>query len=280
MTDTPTVTTHAGVVLPQLIYGTAWKKADTARLVTLALATGFRGIDTACQPKHYDEAGVGAGLAASGLPRDAVYVQTKFTPLSGQDPARVPYDPDAPLPEQVQQSVAQSLRNLRVDHLDGLVLHSPLRDMADTLRAWRAMEAHVDAGRVRQLGISNCYALPTLERLWREARVRPAIVQNRFYADSGYDVAIRAWCRANGVVYQSFWTLTANPQLLASHTLATLARTHRCAPAQILFRWLTQDGAVPLTGTRSEIHMRADLAMFDFALSSEERASINALLPP
>src|ERR1700682_498672 len=101
------ITSIAGVKIPRIIYGTAWKKADTQRLVELAIRQGFRGIDTACQPRHYDEAGAGAGITASlnaGLIRSDLYVQTKFTPVAGQDPNRIPYDPRASLPEQVAQS--------------------------------------------------------------------------------------------------------------------------------------------------------------------------------
>ena len=104
--------------LPYLIYGTAWKKSRTADLVSRALYAGFRFVDTACQPKHYDERLVGEGWtsAASGLgiARDELFLQTKFTGVRGQDPEDVPYDPDAPLGEQVRQSVRASLRNLQV----------------------------------------------------------------------------------------------------------------------------------------------------------------------
>ena len=84
----------------QILYGTAWKQDDTERLVRRAVEAGFRGIDTACQPKHYNEAGVGAGLAAclgARLKREQLYLQSKFTPLSGQEPRQVPYDARSPL---------------------------------------------------------------------------------------------------------------------------------------------------------------------------------------
>ncbi len=273
------VLTHAGVRLPALLYGTAWKRDDTARLVQLALSRGFRGIDTACQPKHYHQPGVGEGIAAAaGLRREDLYLQTKFTPLSGQDPGRVPYDASAPLAQQIEQSFVVSQKQLRTDYLDGLILHSPLPTGAQTLEAWRAMETLVDAGGVRQLGISNCYRLATLRELYDAARIKPALVQNRFYADSGYDGAIRAFCRERGVVYQSFWTLTANPHLLGSDTVKALAAHHRRTPAQILFRWLSQEGVVPLTGTRDARHMDEDLAIFGFALAAQERARVAALL--
>jgi diketogulonate reductase-like aldo/keto reductase len=266
---------------PRIIYGTAWKKTDTARLVALAIQMGFRAIDTACQPKHYDEAGVGAGVIAGlspGLTRAALYLQTKFTSLSGQDPDRVPYDRKAPLPHQVAQSVAVSLKNLRTDYLDCVLLHSPMPTMTQTLSAWRALEACVDTEQVRQLGISNCYRLDDLKGLWEAARIKPQVVQNRFYADTNYDRAIRTYCDQRQIIYQSFWTLSANPQLLAHRTLTDPAAAHKRTAAQILFRYLTQIGVVPLTGTKSEIHMREDLSIFDFELSDEERNAIDRTL--
>jgi diketogulonate reductase-like aldo/keto reductase len=268
-------------MMQQILYGTAWKKSDTARLVELALRAGFRGIDTACQPKHYDEAGVGAGVSAclnDGLTRADLYLQTKFTPLSGQDPARIPYDPGGTLTEQVEQSVATSLRNLRTDYLDCLVLHSPLSTAAQTLTVWRAFESRVEAGQVRQLGISNCYELGALDLLYRQSRLKPVVLQNRFHAATGYDHDLRQYCDRQAIVYQSFWTLTANPDVLANPTIATLSARHRRTAPQILFRYLTQAGIVPLTGTRSETHMREDLSIFDFELSPAECRDVAALL--
>jgi len=276
------LTSNAGVRIPRIIYGTAWKKADTARLVQLAIRHGFRGIDTACQPKHYNEAGVGAGIAAclnSTLTRAELYLQSKFTDLSGQDPRRIPYDPKASLSEQVAQSFAVSQENLQTDYLDCLILHSPMPTMEQTLAVWRALESLVDAGGVRQIGISNCYSAGDLKHLWNNSRIKPAVVQNRFYAATGYDRKIRAFCIQQQMVYQSFWTLTANPRILAHPTLTAVASTHRRSPAQILFRYLIQIGVLPLTGTRSEAHMREDLSVFDFELTAAERRSIDETFP-
>lgn len=274
------VTSAAGVRSPRILYGTAWKKERTAQLVTTALETGFRGIDTACQPRHYDEPGVGAGIAAAlgpDLDRGDLYLQTKFTPLGGHDPQRIPYDPGAPLPEQVLESCEVSLRNLRTDYLDCLILHSPLPTLRQTFEAWYAMESLVKDGRVRQLGISNCYRLDLLQALCEGAHVKPAVVQNRFYEQTRYDRDIRAWCRRQNVIYQSFWTLTANPHVLASDAVQALAAKHRRTAPQILFRYLTQIGVVPLTGTSSVQHMREDLAIFEFTLTDEELAAMDAL---
>ena len=113
--------------IPSLLYGTAWKKERTEELVELAIRSGFRGVDTACQPKHYYEPGVGAALQKliqeGFISRDKMFLQTKFTSLNGQDPSNIPYDKNAPLNEQVQQSFLKSLENLKTDYLDSLVLH-------------------------------------------------------------------------------------------------------------------------------------------------------------
>ncbi len=274
------LTSAAGIRIPKILYGTAWKQSATEQLVATAIGQGFRGIDTACQPKHYEEAGVGAGVAASlgaNLSRADLYLQTKFTGLSGHDPKRIPYDSQAPIPQQVAQSFEVSLHNLRTDYIDCLVLHSPLPSAKQTQEAWAAMEALVDTGKVGQLGISNCYQLLQLEALYDGARVKPAVIQNRFYADTQYDRNIRAYCRRRHILYQSFWTLTANPKILAGRPLTALAEKYERTAPQILFRYLTQTDAVPLTGTSSQTHMREDLAIFEFQLTAAEIAQLTTL---
>ena len=271
----------AGVRIPGIVYGTAWKKEQTAALVEQALTLGFRGLDTAGQPKHYDEAGVGAGMARalpSGLDRQEIFLQSKFTPIDGQDPRRLPYDPKASLSEQVAQSFANSLRNLRTDYLDSLILHSPLPDRKALLEVWRALECIVEAGGARQLGISNLYDPEQLADLYQMARIKPAVVQNRFYAQTGYDREIREFCRRQGMLYQSFWTLTANAALLAHERVQDLARAYLRTPAQIFYRYLTQIGIIPLIGTTSTRHMQEDLAIYEFELLASECEKMRALL--
>jgi diketogulonate reductase-like aldo/keto reductase len=268
---------------PTIIYGTAWKKSDTEELVKTALREGYRAIDTACRPKHYDEAGVGAGIAASlndTLSRADLYLQTKFTSLTGQDPKHVPYDPRAPLAGQVTQSLGASLRNLRTSYVDCLVLHSPLENAQQTLVAWRAMESLVAGGAVRRLGISNCYHVEQLDLIYNAVTIKPSVVQNRFYAAARYDREIRAFCHDRQITYQSFWTLTANQELLTQPAVIALGVKHQRTPEQVLFRYLTQIGIVPLTGTRSRVHMREDLAIFEFELEAAERETMDAFLAP
>lgn len=273
--------TNDNVKMPALIYGTAWKKERTAKLVEMAIMGGFRGIDTACQPKHYHEAGVGEALirlSAQGIAREELFVQTKFTPLAGQDPAQIPYDPSAPLAVQVAQSFEVSRRNLKTEYVDSLVLHSPLFPYAHLAQVWGAMEAIYQGGGTRQLGISNCYDLELLQRLYRDAEVKPAVVQNRFYEQSGYDRELRAWCDEMGILYQSFWSLTANPHILKSREFFALTQEYDKTEAQILYRYLTQVGITPLIGSTSLHHLKEDLEIFSFELKSSEIEAIRTIL--
>src|SRR3954471_17586187 len=136
-----------GIRVPRLLYGTAWKEQETRRLTGLALSQGFRGIDTANQRRHYDEAAVGQAVAvalAGGLVgRGDLFLQTKFTFRQGQD-HRLPYDPEAPIGAQVEQSLASSLEHLGTESVDSYLLHGPSRRSGLSSvdwEAWRAMEA-------------------------------------------------------------------------------------------------------------------------------------------
>jgi diketogulonate reductase-like aldo/keto reductase len=264
-----------GVQTPRFIYGTAWKEDATQRLTELALEENFRGVDTANQRRHYDEAAVGKAVAASierGLvARNDLFLQTKFTFRPGQD-HRLPYDSRAPIPVQVEQSLASSLEHLRTEVVDSYVLHGPLTRTGltvDDWAAWRAMEAIHQSGRARLLGVSNM-ALDQLEALCREARVQPSFVQNRCFAATGWDRAVRAFCSAHRIVYQGFSLLTANRGVLARPELAALAKRHGRTVCQIVFRFALDAGMIPLTGTTDANHMREDLEAFNFRLEPPE----------
>lgn len=277
----PIIEMKHGVRMPKIIYGTAWKQEQTSELVIKAVKHGFRGIDTACQPKHYFEPGVGEALAElkkEGISRDQLFVQTKFTSVDGQDPNNIPYDPNATLQKQVMQSFAVSQKNLGTDYLDSWVLHSPLGTHAETMEVWRAMEEIYRHSGAKQLGISNCYDLKKMQQLYKDATVKPSVLQNRFYSHTGFDIELRKWSKEHGIVYQSFWTLTANPDLLQSSVVMGIASALQKTPGQILFRYLTQVGVVPLTGTTSGIHMKEDLAIFEFDLSEDYLNKIHRLL--
>jgi diketogulonate reductase-like aldo/keto reductase len=274
-----------GMQVPRFLYGTAWKEEQTQRLTELALQQGFRGIDTANQRRHYHEAGVGRAVQASverGLvSREDLFLQTKFTFRAGQD-NRLPYDPRAPIPTQVEQSFAKSLEHLGTDRIDSYVLHGPTQRAglaAADWAAWRAMEAIHDSGRASLLGVSNV-SLEQLQALCREARIRPRFVQNRCYAATGWDRRIREFCAANSIIYQGFSLLTANREVMARPEMARIAHRHGSSVSQVVFRFALDVGMVALTGTTDAGHMRADLDVFDFRLRPEEVDLIEGLASP
>jgi len=263
------------VRVPTLIYGTAWKEGDTARLAGMAIDAGFRGIDTANQRRHYFEAGVGealaGALAAGRLERKDVFLQTKFTYVDGQD-HRLPYDSSAPLATQVEQSFASSLQHLGVDYLDSYILHGPsVRHglTAGDWETWEAMERLHGAGKTRLLGVSNVN-VAQLEELYAEAATKPAIVQNRCFASMGWDRAVRQFCSEREILYQGFSLLTANREVLRHRRVNEIAsRTGRTVP-QVIFRFALQMGMTALTGTTSAAHMTEDLSIYAFELQPDE----------
>ena len=272
----------AAPAVPEFLYGTAWKEDRTAALTELALRSGFRGIDTANQRRHYVEAGVGEALAAAyraGLvTRADVFLQTKFTYQRGQD-HRLPYDPAAPVPTQVAQSMASSLEHLGTDHVESYVLHGPAsgRDWTDDdADAWAAMVRERDLGRTRWLGVSNV-SLRHLVQMEATGVERPAFVQNRCYARFGWDRAVRAFCAERAIVYQGFSLLTANPEVLQHPLVGRLAARDKVTAAQIVFAFARAVGMLPLTGTSDPLHMTQDLASFGLSLSPEEVRAMEAL---
>ena len=261
--------------IPQFLYGTAWKEDQTQTLTELALEQGFRGIDTANQRRHYHEAAVGQAIRRSlesGLVgRDDLFVQTKFTFRQGQD-HRLPYDPDAPIATQVEQSFSSSTEHLGVEVIDSYLLHGPTQRTGLTQEdwaAWRAMEEIYDSGRARMLGVSN-FQLDQLQVLCREARIRPRFVQNRCYAATGWDREVRAFCTVNALIYQGFSLLTANAAAIHGSTAAAIAKRHQRTVSQIIFRFAQQMHILPLTGTSSRQHMQQDLDILNFSLDQDE----------
>lgn len=265
----------------RFMYGTAWKKGDTARLVQLAVTSGFRAIDTANQLIHYNEVGVGEALLAlarQGIGRDQLFLQTKFTPANGQD-HRTPYDRAAAITTQVGQSFDSSLQHLHTDYIDSYVLHGPYARTglsAEDREVWAAIETLHRSGRAKIIGVSNVTARQ-LALLCETAAVKPMVVQNRCYAALGWDRDVRAVCQAQGIVYQGFSLLTANREVLGHPEVAAIAHRLGTGPAQVVFRFAIQIGILPLTGTTSPQHMVEDLRAEQLALTPEETRVIETI---
>lgn len=283
MTEAKRYANVQGVRMPTFIYGTAWKEEATARLTSLAIDAGFRGIDTANQRRHYFEAGVGEALAGAlqvgVIKREDVFLQTKFTYAAAQD-HRLPYDTDAPPAKRVEQSFASSLEHLGIAYLDAYVLHGPSvrhRLRADDWETWRTMERLHQAGKARLLGVSNVN-LEQLRELYAVASVKPAVVQNRCFASTGWDRAVRAFCNERGILYQGFSLLTANPEVLRHPRVREIASRMGMTAAQVVFRFALQVDMIALTGTTSAEHMRQDLSVYDFTLEAEDVRTVEMLV--
>ena len=266
------------------LYGTAWKEDRTPALTELGVRTGFRGIDTANQRRHYFEAGVGQGLAAAYragvVTRADLFLQTKFTYQRGQD-HRLPYDPAARLSVQVAQSLASSLEHLGTDYVDSFVLHGPAGyewTEADA-EVWEAMVKERDAGRSRLLGVSNV-SLEHLEQMAAAHAEAPAFVQNRCFARLGWDRAVRQFCRERKIIYQGFSLLTANPEAVHHPLVASIAARAHATPAQVIFRFAQAVGILPLTGTSNAEHMKQDLASRAVEMLAEEVKAIESPAAP
>ncbi len=268
------LTAYNQVTVPSFMYGTAWKEESTAKLVELAVESGFTAIDTANQLIHYREAMVGDALQSlqqENFSRENLFLQTKFTSVDGQD-HRTPYDASADLTTQVNQSMESSLKHLHTDYIDSYVLHGPYsrKGLTDAdWEVWTAIEELYRAGKTRMIGISNVTAEQLIE-LCAKAKTKPMVVQNRCYAVMGWDQKVREICRSESIIYQGFSLLTANGQVMARNTIRSIAARSGASVAQVIFRFSMQIGMLPLTGTTSAQHMKEDLQADQVALSEED----------
>jgi diketogulonate reductase-like aldo/keto reductase len=267
--------------LPAIVYGTAWKKEATAELVRTAISAGFRAIDTANQPKHYQEPLVGQALealAAEGISRDEIFLQTKFTPVDGHD-NRIPYDSSSDLKTQVRQSFESSLQHLKTDRVDSYLLHGPYNYPGlgqSDWEVWAALEEIYRSGRAAMIGISNVNSRQLADLVDR-AEIRPMVVQNRCFANRGWDRAVRDICRKHNIVYQGFSLLTANPAVLQHPPIREIATRLQVETTAVIFRFAMQVGMMPLTGTTDLQHMKHDLAAGQIELTDEEIALIESV---
>ncbi|GHP06351.1 hypothetical protein PPROV_000509800 [Pycnococcus provasolii] len=271
--------------MPWLIYGTAWKQAETYSLVRRALQPGkFQGIDTANQRKHYREDAVGRAVQSLPATKTAVYLQSKYTPMNGHARGTEPYDETASAEERVKASFWSTMAHLglaeeeqgndasnwRGRPLDAYLIHGltewkvPLSD--EDWRIYRAMEDLYQSGYVLRIGLSNVLPQHVLE-LCEKAVVKPHVVQNRCYATTRFDEEMRNMLASDvckhddgtAPTYQAFSLLTANSRILKHETMQPIAARRGETPAATLIAFARQLGMVTLTGSRDEAHWNADL---------------------
>ncbi|WP_248810743.1 aldo/keto reductase [Frankia sp. AgPm24] len=257
----PTVALARGARMPRLGLGT-WPLDDRAvqGVVEQAVGLGYRLVDTA--HNYGNERGVGAGLRAAGVPREELFVTTKFNKRSHSVRG-------------VRRAAADSLRRLDLDYLDLLLVHwpNPWRDRY--VEAWRGLLELQRSGLVRAIGVSN-FKPAHLDRLLAETGVAPEVNQIQLDPRLGR-AAAREYHAAHGIVTESWSPLGAGTGLLDEPVIARIAAERGRTPAQVVLRWHLDSGCVVVPKSASERRLAENIAVFDFSLTSAEIAAISAL---
>ncbi len=235
---------------------------ETAEIVSQALEAGYRHIDTA--QAYGTEQGVGRAIAASGIPREQIYVTSK---LANANHA----------PDDLGGSFETTLENLGLDQLDLFLVHWPLPTLydCDYVSTWRALTEFVADGRLRSAGVSNFQAAH-LERIIDETGIVPAVNQFEIHPYFNND-APREACQRHGIAVEAHSPLGHNGEPLKDETIARIAAEHEKSVAQVILRWHMQHGTVAIPKSARPERMAENFDVFDFELSTEEIAKIDAL---
>ncbi|RMI39607.1 aldo/keto reductase [Streptomyces triticirhizae] len=260
MPSIPDVTLNNGVTMPQLGFGVFQVPDDeTAQAVGTALEAGYRSIDTAAA--YGNERGVGQALAASGIPRDQLFVTTKlWNDDQGHDRALAAFD--------------ASLERLGLDRLDLYLIHWPAPEQDRYVDTWRALERLYADGRVRAIGVSN-FQVTHLQRLMDETGIVPAVNQVELHPGLP-QVELRAFHREHGIATEA-WSPLAKGGLLRDASLGRVAERHDVTPAQAVLRWHLQLGNVVIPKSVTPERIRQNLDVLGFTLDEEDMATIAAL---
>jgi len=257
----PTVKLQHGAEIPQLGIGT-WPLDDdeTEQALLAAFEVGYRLVDTA--ENYGNEVGVGRAVAASGLPRDEIFVTTKFNKRwHSVDGA--------------QQAFEAAAKRLGVDTIDLLLIHWPNPDQDKYVDAWRGLAKLLDDGRVRAIGTSN-FKPAHLQRLLDETGVVPDVNQIQLSPETARN-DLRSFDAEHGIVTESWSPLGKGRGLLSLESIAYVARAHDRTPAQVVLRWHLQHDLVAIPKSSRPERMAENFAVFDFELTSEEMATLDAL---
>ncbi len=257
---TPRIALHDGVEIPQLGFGVFQvPPEETQSVVELALEAGYRHVDTAAA--YRNEAGVGAALAASGLPREDVFVTAKlWNSQQGHDSALEAFE--------------ASLGRLGLEYVDLYLIHWPVPREDRFVDTWRAFERILEEGHARTIGVSN-FRIEDLERLAVETGTRPTVNQVELHPRHQQG-ELRAWHVEHDIATEA-WSPLAQGDLLDDETISEVASRHGKTPAQAILRWHIQLGNVVIPKSVTPERIRENLELFDFELSEEEMAAIAEL---
>lgn len=256
----PNILLNDGNLIPQLGFGVfKVDPAETERIVSEALEVGYRHIDTASIYKN--EKAVGRAIAASGIPREELFITTKLWNSDHEDP---------------HGAFDASLERLGLDTVDLYLVHWPLPMHGTALGAWRGLVEIVGSGRTDSIGVSN-FEIEHLQELLRETGVVPALNQVELHP-LHQRRELRAFCQQHGIAVEAWGPLSqGKSDLLEREVITESARIHRRSPAQVVLRWHLQHGTIVIPKTSKRERMVENASLFDFVLSDAEMAAIDEL---
>ena len=250
-----------GANIPAIGLGTWTLNGEAAtRLVAGAIRSGYRHVDTATM--YDNEEAVGAGLRASGVSRDEIFLTTKVWPSDIGD-------------GDLQRSVEASLKRLQVDRVDLALIHWPSRTMplAESIRALNEVK---NRGLARHIGVSN-FTVALVDEAVALSRHPLACNQIEYHPFLNQDRVLAA-CRRHGMAVVSYCPLARGAELFPEPAVTAAAERHGRTPAQIVLRWqVQQEGVVAIPRSSNAERIAQNLRVFDFALEAGEMAALNAL---
>ncbi len=257
----PVLTAH-GCTMPQIGFGTS-QLGDCSALVATALQLGYRHIDTAW--KYGSEKGVGTGIRASGVPRSEIFLATKVSHeyLRADDFAR---------------SVDESLNNLQVDYVDMLHVHWPTVDRIPLAETMGALAKAKQQGLTHHIGVAN-FNIALLEEAIHVCPEPLATLQAEYhpYLDQR---KVLDYCRRHGLIFTAYCPL-ARGRLFKDPVLTEIALAHDKTIAQVVLRWLVQQGNIaPIPRSSNPERIAQNLDVFNFMLTADEMKCIHALARP
>jgi 2,5-diketo-D-gluconate reductase A len=254
------VTLHDDVLIPQLGFGVFQvPPEDTADVATRALLAGYRHIDTAAA--YRNEAGVGQAIHAAGLDRGDVFITTK---CANDDQGY----------EQAKRALRASLDRLEIDFVDLYLIHWPVPAHDMYVETWKAFVELQSEGLVRSIGVSN-FQPAHLERLIEETGATPTVNQVELHPRF-QQAGLRHEHAELGIVTEA-WSPLARGQVLNDPTITQIADAHEKTPGQVVIRWHLQLGNVVIPKSVTPDRIAENIDVFDFSLTAEEMASIEAL---
>jgi 2,5-diketo-D-gluconate reductase A len=256
----PAIELHDGVSIPQLGFGVFQvPPKETQQAVEVAFEVGYRHVDTAAA--YRNEAGVGAAIAASGLPRAEVFVTSKlWNSEQGYD--------------STLRACERTLAELGTDRLDLYLIHWPVPTGDRFLETWRAFERIREEGKSRSIGVSN-FRVDDLERLHAEADAVPTVNQIELHPRH-QQATLRAYHHEHAIATEA-WSPLAQGAVLGDETIAAIGAHHGKTPAQVVLGWQVQIGNVVIPKSVTPERVRENFEIFDFELEQDELEAIAGL---